>query len=171
VGVVALRRLGLVEQAPKSRAGRRSVARRTVALPPPIMPEVDAHLHEYAQPGRDGLVFVGPRGGRLWRPNLQPHWDRALAAVGVRDDLHFHDLRHTGNTFAASSGASLRELMAHMGHSSPRAALIDQHATKRGERAIGDFLGGLIESRTNGRGAASEGRTEADGARRGHTGP
>jgi hypothetical protein len=59
-----------------------------------------------------------------------------------RDDLHFHALRHTGNTFASSSGASLRELMAHMGHSSPRAALIDQHATKRGERAIVDFLAG-----------------------------
>jgi hypothetical protein len=90
--------------------------------------------------------------------------------VGVRDDLHFHDLRHTGNTLAASPEASLRKLIAHMGHSSPRAALIYQHATKRGERAIGDFLGGLMEGRTNGRGAASEGRTEADGARRGHTG-
>jgi len=69
---------------------------------------------------------------------------------------------------AAGSGASLRELMAHMGHSTPRAALIYQHATKRGERAIGDFLGGLIEGRTNGHHGASEGSAEADGARRGH---
>ncbi len=168
--VVALRRQGLVEQAPKSRAGRRSVARRTLALPPPIMPDLTAHLRDFAQPGRDGLVFVGPRGGRLWRSNFQPHWDRALAGAGVRDDLHFHDLRHTGNTLAASSGASLRELMAHMGHSTSRAALIYQHATKRGERAIGDFLGGLIERRHDGQ-AATEGATDADGARGGHAGP
>jgi integrase len=171
VGVVAVRRRGLVEQAPKSRAGRRSVARRTVALPPPIMPELAAHLDQFAQPGRDGLVFVGPRGGRLWRSNFQPMWDAALTETGVRDDLHFHDLRHTGNTLAASSGASLRELMAHMGHSSPRAALIYQHATKRGERAIGDFLGGLIERRTNGGGGTRSGTpTEPDGARGGHAG-
>jgi hypothetical protein len=78
---------------------------------------------------------------------------------------------HTGNTLAASSGASLRELMAHMGHSSPRAALIYQHATKRGERAIGDFLGGLIERRTNGGGGTRSGTpTEPDGARGGHAG-
>jgi integrase len=93
VEVVAVRRRGLVEQAPKSRAGRRSVARRTVALPPPIMPELAAHLDQFAQPGRDGLVFVGPRGGRLWRSNFQPMWDAALTETGVRDDLHFHDLR------------------------------------------------------------------------------
>jgi integrase len=168
VGVVAVRRRGLVEQAPKSRAGRRNVARRTVALPPPIMPDVAEHLERFAQPGRDGLVFVGPRGGRLWRSNFQPKWDAALAAAGVGDELHFHDLRHTGNTLAASSGASLRELMAHMGHASPRAALIYQHATKDGERAIGDFLGGLIERRRDSNGAGSRGTIRSDRARGGH---
>lgn len=147
IGVVAVRGLGLVEGAPKSRAGRRSVARRTVALPPPIMPEVAGHLDRFGQLGPDGLVFVGPKGGRLWRSNFQPTWNTAVAAAGIGVDLHFHDLRHTGNTLAAGSGASLRELMAHMGHSTPRAALIYQHATKAGERAIGDFLGGLIDRR------------------------
>jgi integrase len=33
-------------------------------------------------------------------------------------DIHFHDLRHAGNTLAAEAGASLRELMDRMGHSS-----------------------------------------------------
>jgi integrase len=36
--------------------------------------------------------------------------------------LHFHGLRHTGNNMAAEQGASLRELMERMGHSSTRAA-------------------------------------------------
>jgi integrase len=75
------------------------------------MPELASHLREFAQPGRDGLVFAGPRGGRLWRSNLQTEWDNALAKAGGRDDLNFHDLRHTGNTLAASSGASLRDLI------------------------------------------------------------
>jgi integrase len=96
----------------------------------------------------DALVADPQLGkGRLWRSNFQPKWDAAVGAAAIGVDLHFHDLRHTGNTLAAASGASLRELMAHMGHSTPRAALIYQHATKAGERAIGDFLGGLIEGR------------------------
>ena len=57
--------------------------------------------------------------------------------------LHCHDLRHTGNTLAAE-GASLRELMARMGHNSARAALIYQHATKDRERAIGAAISARI---------------------------
>jgi integrase len=41
-------------------------------------------------------------------------------------DSHFHDLRHTGNQFAANSGAGLRDLMARMGHDSERAAMVYQ---------------------------------------------
>ena len=37
-----------------------------------------------------------------------------VAAIGA-PGLHFHDLRHTGNTFAAAAGAGLRDLMARMG--------------------------------------------------------
>jgi len=51
----------------------------------------------------------------------------ALAQVGL-SETHFHDLRHTGNTLTATAGASLRELMDRMGHSSARAALIYLHA-------------------------------------------
>jgi integrase len=43
--------------------------------------------------------------------------------------LHFHDLRHSGNTLAAASGASLRDLMQRMGHDSVRAAMIYQTVT------------------------------------------
>ena len=53
-----------------------------------------------------------------------------LAASGVPAGFRFHDLRHTGNTLAASTGASIRELMVRLGHASPRAALIYQHATE-----------------------------------------
>ncbi|WP_284454699.1 hypothetical protein [Actinomadura madurae] len=35
-------------------------------------------------------------------------------------DLHCHDLRHAGNTLAAESGATLRDLMERMGHESVR---------------------------------------------------
>jgi integrase len=47
-----------------------------------------------------------------------------------------HDLRHTGNLLTASAGASLRELMARMGHASTRAALVYLHDTEDRQRAI-----------------------------------
>jgi integrase len=60
-------------------------------------------------------------------------------------DLHFHDLRHTGNTIAAGSGASLRDLMDRMGHDSVRAALIYQHKTADGNRVIADAMNSKIK--------------------------
>ncbi|GAA2921954.1 hypothetical protein GCM10010478_22900 [Streptomyces erythrogriseus] len=41
-------------------------------------------------------------------------------------------------------GASTRELMTRMGHSSSRAALIYQHMTSDRDRAIADRLGAMI---------------------------
>ncbi len=50
------------------------------------------------------------------------------------------DLRHTGNTMAAATGASTKELMVRMGHASPQAALIYQHATADRDQAIAAAL-------------------------------
>ena len=61
-------------------------------------------------------------------------------------DLHLHDLRHTGSTWSAQSGATLRELMSRIGHSSTRAAMIYQHATRERDRAIAEALDALIEA-------------------------
>jgi integrase len=50
-------------------------------------------------------------------------WKHASEVTGV-PDVHFHDLRHTENTFAAASGVGIKDLMARMGHDSERAAMI-----------------------------------------------
>ena len=60
----------------------------------------------------------------------------ARAPAGLGDGFRFHDLRHTANTIAASTGASTRELMYRMGHASPQAALRYQHATRERDAAI-----------------------------------
>ena len=59
-------------------------------------------------------------------------------------DLHFHDLRHTRQHDGGGQGASLRELMERMGHSSARAALIYQHATRERDEAIAAGMGKLL---------------------------
>ncbi|MHB1447435.1 MAG: tyrosine-type recombinase/integrase, partial [Acidimicrobiales bacterium] len=120
-------------------------SRRTVTIPSHILPALASHLDAYAAPGPDGLVFTGFRGGPLRPHVLQKHWDRARSEAG-RPDLHLHDLRHTGNTWAASTGASTRELMARMGHSTPGAAMRYQHATESRDRAIAEALSALAHT-------------------------
>jgi integrase len=48
--------------------------------------------------------------------------------------LHFHDLRHTGNTLADEAGASLRELMDRMGRSTTRPRWSTSTARRCGTR-------------------------------------
>ena len=79
-------------------------------------------------------------------------WAKVVAGIGA-PNLRFRDLRHTGNTLAAP-GASLRDLMTRMGHDSPRAAMIYQHATTVEDRVIADRLSGLVDAH----------RTESDDA-------
>ncbi|MFE1430779.1 tyrosine-type recombinase/integrase [Streptomyces griseoaurantiacus] len=129
---------GLTVKAPKSAAGV-----RTVAFPASLIEELADHLTEYTDAGRTGLVFVGPRGGVLRRNNFRRVWLRALGASGL-GDVHFHDLRHTGNTLAATGGATTRELMHRMGHSSVRAALIYQHLVNGRDHQIADYVDGQI---------------------------
>ncbi|GGV12527.1 tyrosine-type recombinase/integrase [Streptomyces griseoflavus] len=126
-------------KAPKSAAGK-----RTVSIPSAILPEIREHLNNYAEPGADGRVFVGAKGATPRRNHFNRLWRRACADIGVKA-LHFHDLRHTGNTLAASTGASTRELMARMGHSTARAALIYQHASAERDRLIADAVSGLVD--------------------------
>jgi hypothetical protein len=49
--------------------------------------------------------------------------------------------QHTGTTLAAEQGASVRQLMERMGHSSPRAALINLDATREPDQATAAGMG------------------------------
>lgn len=131
----------LFDKAPKSAAGV-----RPVAFPDEILADVIEHLERYAGAGRDGHVFLGPQGGQLRRSNFRDDWIKARKDAGIAANVHFHDLRHTGNTLAAA-GASTRELMTRMGHSTARAALVYQHMTADRDRAIADRLGSMIRQR------------------------
>jgi integrase len=110
----------LVYGPPKTEAGR-----RTVAIPPHVLPDIESHLATFVGAAPDALVFTGEKGGALRPHVLQKAWVRAKAATEVPHllQLHVHDLRHAGNTWAAATGASTKELMARMGHASSQAAL------------------------------------------------
>jgi integrase len=117
---------------PKSEAGV-----RIVAIPELITPDLAAHIMTYARSGDDGPIFTSPGGGPLRHTNFRRRfWVPALAAVGL-PAMHFHDLRHTGNTLAADAGANLRE---RMGHSTTRAATVYLHGGTERQQAIADEL-------------------------------
>ncbi|MFJ6636029.1 tyrosine-type recombinase/integrase [Streptomyces sp. NPDC091376] len=124
---------------PKSAAGK-----RTVAIPEVIVTDLITHLAIYAEAGPDGRVFIGAKKATPRRNHFNKVWRRACDHAGIKG-LHFHDLRHTGNTLAAATGASTRELMTRMGHSTARAALVYQHATAERERLIGQAVSAVVE--------------------------
>jgi integrase len=132
---------GIVVGPPKSRAGV-----RTVSIPAAIRPDVVKHLMTYVDSAPDALVFTGPKGGALRRAHFNnlTRWVETVRKLGV-PGLHFHDLRHTGNHFAAQTGASTRDLMARMGHDDMRAALIYQRATSEADRRIADRMSALVD--------------------------
>lgn len=51
-----------------------------------------------------------------------------------------------GNHFAASTGASLAELMGRIGHSTTRAAVIYQHRTIERDRLIAEAISAAVEA-------------------------
>jgi integrase len=121
---------------PKSKAGR-----RVVGIPQAIIPVLSEHLSIFVKDEPGALVFPGVMGGPLRRGNFNrmSAWPYAVRSIGA-EGLHFHDLRHTGNHFAASSGAGLRDLMARMGHDSERAAMIYQHEARGADKTITDAI-------------------------------
>ena len=96
-----------------------------------------------AQPGDDGYVFTGQKGGPLAPHVWQDAWEKARTEVGI-PEIHLHDLRHLAGTLAASTGASTKEVMYRLGHATHQAALRYQHATRHRDRAIADALDRLI---------------------------
>jgi hypothetical protein len=62
------------------------------------------------------------------------------------EGLRFHDLRHTAATLAVAAGASTRELMVRMGHSSSAAALRYQHVMAGRDAAIAAALDELVQA-------------------------
>ena len=58
---------------------------------------------------------------------------------------------NSGNTLAARTGTSLRDLMTRMGHDNPRAALIYQHASAEADLATAAAINAMVEAATSAR--------------------
>jgi integrase len=119
---------------PKTDAGK-----RTVRIPPHVLPVLAEHMDTWAGPDR---VFVG-RGGEPMRGDaVRQAFDRARRKAGM-PGFRFHDLRHTGQTLAAATGATIRDLMRRLGHASSAASYRYLHAVDGRDAEIATALSEL----------------------------
>jgi integrase len=130
--------VGFKIEPPKSDAGVRDVA-----VPPHMMAALEEHMAKRVGPQQEALLFPADHGGHL-APATFYRWYYRARTKAKREDLRFHDLRHTGATLAAQTGATLAELMARLGHSTPAAAMRYQHAAQGADKRIAEKLSALV---------------------------
>jgi len=104
---------------------------RTVALPAFVVEALAEHMETRVSPSPEALLFAWHDGTPLTYVRISGMFRRARAVIG-RDELTWHDLRHTGASLAYSVGSSVVDVQARLGHSTMRAAAIYAHAS--GER-------------------------------------
>jgi len=126
---------------PKSAA-----AHRTVTVPSRVADLLTDHVEAFVEGDPEALIFTSVKGSPLVNRYFAPYWKRALLAAELPETTRFHDLRHLAGTSAATAGASLREIMARMGHASSDASLRYLKASERRDAEIAD----AIEQRING---------------------
>lgn len=88
---------------------------RSIPIPAFLVEELAAHC--VGKP-RDALVFPGPDGDFLRRPNSERGWFRSAARKAGAEELTPHDLRHTAASLAVSAGANVKAVQRMLGHES-----------------------------------------------------
>lgn len=119
---------------PKTDAGK-----RTITIPPHVVPILAVHMEVWAGADR---VFIGRNGRPMRGDAVRQAFERARWKAGL-SGLRFHDLRHTGQTLAASTGATTKDLMRRLGHASPAAANRYLHAVEGRDAEIASALSDL----------------------------
>jgi integrase len=119
---------------PKTDAGK-----RTVTVPPHVLPVLAEHMSAWA--GHD-RVFVGRDGRPMRGDAVRQAFDRARRRAGM-PGFRYHDLRHTGQTLAAATGATIKDLMRRLGHASPAASYRYLHAVDGRDAEIASALSDL----------------------------
>jgi integrase len=120
----------LVVGKPKTDAGVRDVT-----VPPHIAQMLKAHMAQHTGSGPEAFVFTTTRGQRLSTTAFTKAVKAGFASVG-KPDMRVHDLRHVGATLAAQAGATTKELMRRIGHTTPAMAMRYQIAAQERDAVI-----------------------------------
>lgn len=113
---------------------------RTINIPAPLLPVFVAQLEQWAQPGPDGRVFVGPKGGLLFGPTFGRSFRAARKRVEL-DEVTLHDCRHVFGSMLAEAGGTEREIQDSLGHRTHDASRRYIHADQRRQKDLANRLG------------------------------
>jgi len=113
---------------------------RGIILPDSVRLQLIEHMDQYAKPGREALIFEANKGGYLRASTFTQIFKTARERAGVRPAIYVHSLRAFAATTAAQHGATLREIMDLLGHTSPEVALRYQRNTDVRKRDLASKL-------------------------------
>jgi integrase len=119
---------------PKTRSSN-----RTVIMPMPLVAILSEHLDQHVDQHPEALVFTNSRGRPVRATVWSKAWREMRRETGY-STVRLHDLRHLAGTLTAQAGATLRETMDRLGHSSPTAAMRYQHVAAGRSRIIADRI-------------------------------
>lgn len=99
---------------------------RDVPVPDWLVKKWNEHLSKFAV---GEVVFPGRGGTPISSDVFHDRWNKVKKDAGVNPKLHFHDLRGYAGTEFVKKGATEREVMALLGHTSTQVSLSYQKAT------------------------------------------
>lgn len=99
---------------------------RDVPVPDWLVKKWNEHASRFAV---GEVMFPGRDGKPLSDRSFYTRWNKAKRGAGVNPKLHFHDLRGYAATEFVKKGATEREVMALLGHSSTQVSISYQKAT------------------------------------------
>ncbi|CPU63346.1 integrase [Mycobacteroides abscessus] len=131
--------------APRFASTKTELSKRTVHLPREALAVLREQSDQFVPTGRDALVFGTARGTPLGSGSRSKMFSRACASVG-RDDVTWHDLRHSALQMWAATGATIPELMAVAGHSSSKSAMHYQHIAAGAQQRLAERMDTMLSA-------------------------
>ncbi|MCV7302629.1 tyrosine-type recombinase/integrase [Mycobacterium barrassiae] len=119
---------------------------RVVTVPVHVRSALTGHLSAHVGDAKGALLFPDPETGSFYTEGrFRGPFFAARKAIG-HDDLHFHDLRHFGGVMAAVAGATTKEVMDRLGHTTSSASMRYQHVAAGRADALAERLSALAAS-------------------------
>jgi integrase len=129
---------------PKTKAGVRAIS-----IPPHLLPGLRVWREQNANRPRGALAFPASDGtSPMHDSTLRDAHYEGRAAIGM-PSFTVHDLRHTSATIAAQLGATIAELQARIGHSTPNMAMRYQHVAAHRDAELAARMSRLANGETS----------------------
>ena len=122
---------------------------RDIVLPDSVSTQLANHIGQFVKPGSQSLIFEANKGGYLSASTFREIFIAARERAGVRSAIYVHSLRSFAATIAAQQGATLKELMDILGHTSPEVAMRYQRNTDARKKDLASRLNQVREGHSS----------------------